>query len=212
MKIHLNPRRLRRPLAKPLAKLLLGAAALALAGCDSLPRMSSISSIFGGDEKPARTRSSTHDSREARESRSTQHRDTVAALLAYDAELRRMSDGQISAEQNRASGDRSVYGQMRYGLALMRGDSASEVARAQTVFQSAAAHGDADTRGLAQLLAATCADLRRLYDQNDKLSVQMRETQRRNDQLSEMVDGLKNIERTLPTRSAPRAIRRSDSK
>jgi transcription elongation GreA/GreB family factor len=51
---------------------------------------------------------------------------------------------------------------------------------------------------LAQLLVSNYAEMRRLNENADKANQQARDSQRRLDQLSEKLEALKNIERTLP--------------
>ena len=55
------------------------------------------------------------------------------------------------------------------------------------------------------MLSSNCAETRRLAEHADKLGAQQRDNQRRIDQLNEMLEGLKTIERTLPARPAPGA-------
>ena len=62
---------------------------------------------------------------------------------------------------------------------------------------------------LALVLSSNCAEARRLAEHVDRLAAQQKDSQRRIDQLNDMVEGLKNIERTLPVRpaaSAPQGI------
>ena len=58
---------------------------------------------------------------------------------------------------------------------------------------------------LARLLEARLLQQRRLEDQLDRQTQQLRETQRRNDQLSERLEAVRAIERSLQTRPAPAA-------
>jgi hypothetical protein len=177
---------------------LLLCAACALAGCTSFASLPGL----GGSAKAARPAASAAV---AREGRPIHHKDMLAGLLTYDRELRRMSEADVSTEQKRAGADRSVYGNMRQGLAYMHGHSAADAARCQAAFDTIGANAEAETRALAQLLASDCAELRRLYEQNERLAAQGAEAKRRADQLADTVESLKNIERSLPTRSAPRA-------
>jgi DNA repair ATPase RecN len=58
---------------------------------------------------------------------------------------------------------------------------------------------------LARLLEARLLQQRRLEDQLDRQTQQLRDTQRRNDQLSERLEAVRAIERSLSTRPAPAA-------
>ena len=58
---------------------------------------------------------------------------------------------------------------------------------------------------LARLLEARLLQQRRLEDQLDRQAQQLRDTQRRNDQLSERLEAVRAIERSLSTRPAPAA-------
>ncbi len=55
---------------------------------------------------------------------------------------------------------------------------------------------------LAQLLSSQYAELRRQEESIDKLNGQLRDAQRRNEQLNEKLEALKNIERSLSVRPA----------
>jgi hypothetical protein len=129
----------------------------------------------------------------------------AGGLIAYDRELRRMSDAELAAELRKAEADRAgPHRSLRMGLVLLHGRSAAEAARAQGLFESVARSNEADAgqRALAQLLASACAELRRAWDQADGMVAQLRDSKRRSDQLAEQVEALKNIEQTLPSRSA----------
>lgn len=95
---------------------------------------------------------------------------------------------------------RAVLGQaedLRAALAL--GRSSAELA--QALAQADAVATDARTEALkplATLLSARLAEQRRLQENVDKLTQQLRDSQRRNDQLHEKLEALKAIEQTLP--------------
>lgn len=61
---------------------------------------------------------------------------------------------------------------------------------------------DAQLAYQARLVAAHNADLRRQDETIDKLTQQLRESQRRNEQLGNKLEALKNIERALAPRPA----------
>lgn len=128
----------------------------------------------------------------------------VAPLLSYHQSLRRMSQGELLKElsglmQQKRSPRLSV--QMAMVLMLTRGGG--DLARAQGLLDNVAnstAAESAPFKSLAQVLSSNCAEMRRLADTADKLVAQQKESQRRIEQLNDMVEGLKNIERTLPAR------------
>jgi hypothetical protein len=140
--------------------------------------------------------------------------DEVGPLLNYHQALRRMSQGELLKElsglglQQRSP---RVALQMAMTLMLTRGNG--DLARAQTLLDSVtgAPATDSDAaalKPLAQLMASHCAEARRLSEHVDKLALQQKDSQRRIDQLNEMLEGLKTIERTLPARpaGAPQAV------
>jgi hypothetical protein len=132
--------------------------------------------------------------------------DEVGPLLSYHQSLRRMSQGELVKELSGLGlQQRSPRVAIQMGMALMLTRGGGDLARAQALLDSVATSPDADAapfRPLAQMLSSNCAETRRLYDHADKLAAQQKENQRRIDQLSEMLEGLKAIERTLPVRPA----------
>ena len=133
--------------------------------------------------------------------------DEVGPLLSYHQSLRRMSQGELVKELSGLGlQQRSPRVSIQMGMALMLTRGAGDLARAQALLDSVATSADVEAapfRPLAQLLSSNCAETRRLYDHADKLATQQKENQRRIDQLSEMLEALKTIERTLPARPAP---------
>lgn len=133
--------------------------------------------------------------------------DEIGPLLSYHQSLRRMSQGELVKELSGLGlQQRSPRVAIQMGMALMLTRGNGDLARAQALLDSVATAADVDAaplRPLAQLLSSNCAEARRLYDHVDKLATQQKENQRRIDQLSDMLEGLKTIERTLPVRPAP---------
>jgi hypothetical protein len=95
-----------------------------------------------------------------------------------------------------------VYAEdLRRALALSQGRSGAELAQTAVQLDAAAASTDAQAEALkplAVLLAARITEQRRLLDSVDKLNQQLRDAQRRNDQLNEKLEALKAIEQKLP--------------
>ncbi|SHM38122.1 hypothetical protein SAMN05192549_101452 [Duganella sacchari] len=132
--------------------------------------------------------------------------DEVGPLLSYHQSLRRMSQGELVKELSGLGlQQRSPRVALQMGMALMLTRGSGDLARAQALLDSVATSADVEAapfRALAQLLSANCAEMRRLYDHTDRLTAQQKESQRRIDQLNDMLEGLKAIERTLPARPA----------
>lgn len=97
---------------------------------------------------------------------------------------------------------------LRKALALNQGRSSADQAQAAAQLDLIANATDASAepiKPLAALMATRLAEQRRLQDNVDKLSQQLRESQRRNEQLNEKLEALKAIEQTLPGKpGAPR--------
>ena len=133
--------------------------------------------------------------------------DEVGPLLSYHQSLRRMSQGELVKELSGLGlQQRSPRVAIQMGMVLMLTRGNGDLARAQALLDSVATSADTGAgpfRLLAQVLSSNCAETRRLSDHADKLALQQKDNQRRIDQLNEMVEGLKTIERTLPARPAP---------
>jgi hypothetical protein len=133
--------------------------------------------------------------------------DEVGPLLSYHQSLRRMSQGEMVKELSGLGlQQRSPRVAVQMGMVLMLTRGNGDLARAQTLLDSVANSTDTEAgpfRLLAQMLSSNCAETRRLSEHIDKLSAQQKDNQRRIDQLNEMLEGLKTIERTLPARPAP---------
>jgi hypothetical protein len=133
--------------------------------------------------------------------------DEVGPLLSYHQSLRRMSQGEMLKELSGLSlQQRSPRVAVQMGMVLMLTRGSGDLARAQALLDSVATSADTEAspfRLLAQVLSSNCAETRRLADHADKLAAQQKDSQRRIDQLNEMLEGLKTIERTLPGRPVP---------
>ncbi len=132
--------------------------------------------------------------------------DEVAPLLAYHQSLRRMNQGELLKELSGLSQQQKtprVLLQSAMVLSLTRGNG--DLARAQAQFDIVATAPEPEAQGLrqlAQLLSAQCADTRRLVDEGERLRTQLKENQRKNEQLIETLEALKEIERGLPARAS----------
>ncbi|RZI96897.1 MAG: hypothetical protein EOP39_28535 [Rubrivivax sp.] len=94
----------------------------------------------------------------------------------------------------------STAEELRKALALSQGRGGTELAQAAAQVDVVASDAQAAEalKPLAALLSARLAEQRRLQENIDKLTQQLRESQRRNDQLNEKLEALKTIEQTLP--------------
>ncbi|MFT7774107.1 hypothetical protein [Roseateles sp.] len=97
-----------------------------------------------------------------------------------------------------------VYAEdLRKALAMSQGRGGAELAQATAQLELAANATEPQAeplKPLATLLAARLAEQRRLQDNVDKLTQQLRDSQRRNEQLNEKLEALKVIEQTLPVK------------
>lgn len=127
-------------------------------------------------------------------------------LLAYHQSLRRLSPQELGRELqalNARQGGAMLA--MQKALVLGLTHDTNDLARAQAQLGSVLSATDSDANALkplAQLLVSNYAEMRRLAENADKASQQSKESQRRLDQLSEKLEALKNIERTLPGQSS----------
>ena len=131
-------------------------------------------------------------------------RDEVAPLLAYHQSLHRMTQGELLKELSSIMlQQRTPKIALQTGMILMLTRGGGDLARAQSNFDSVIGSTEPEAEGLkplAQLLSSHCAEARRLADASERLSLQLRETQRKSEQLNETLEALKAIERGLPVR------------
>ncbi len=132
--------------------------------------------------------------------------DGVAPLLAYHQSLRRMTQGELLKELSSLSQQpKSPKAQLQSAMVLSLTRGGGDLARAQAQFDVVATSTEPDAQGLrqlAQLLSAQCADTRRLLDDGERLRAQLKDNQRKNEQLNETLEALKEIERGLPARAS----------
>jgi len=132
--------------------------------------------------------------------------DEVAPLLAYHQSLRKMTQGELLKELSGLSLQQKtpkLQLQSAMVLSLTRGNG--DLARAQAQFDIVATEAEPEAQGLrqlAQFLSAQCADLRRAIDDGERLRAQLKDNQRKNEQLNETLEALKEIERGLPARAS----------
>lgn len=125
--------------------------------------------------------------------------DELRAVLAYAHELRVRGVGEPTPATDVSAG--AAAQAMRRALLLSQGRSSTELAQAaaQLDIVAAATEPPAEAlKPLAELLAGRIAEQRRLQESLDRLGQQLRDSQRRSDQLNEKLEALKAIEQTLP--------------
>ncbi|WP_076999355.1 hypothetical protein, partial [Variovorax sp. KK3] len=133
----------------------------------------------------------------------------VAALLVYADRVRPLGGNELGAEIARLGepGDVPVA-QMQLALALAQTRSAADLARALGLIQRVIANTSNDAQvlhPLARLLAARYQEQRRVEDDRDRQAQQLRDSQRRIDQLSDRIEALRAIERSFSRPNNPPA-------
>lgn len=131
----------------------------------------------------------------------------IGAMLAYADRVRGLSSNDLQAEINRLGepGDTPAL-QMQLGLALSQTRSSPDLARAVGLMQRAASNNTADglaLQPLARLLASRYLEQRRVEDDRDRQVQQLRDAQRRIDQLNDRIEALRAIERSFSRPAAP---------
>lgn len=126
----------------------------------------------------------------------------IDELLAYNAQLRKMSPAELGREVQRLNAyPAGPATTVRRAMALSLTRDPIDLAKAEAQLWNVMADRSVEAeklKPLAQLLAGHYADLRRVADNAEKSSVQLKEAQRKVDQLNDKLEALKNIERTLP--------------
>lgn len=133
----------------------------------------------------------------------TPPKDRLRDLLDYADRMQRASTVDLAREMARLSdGDENKPGRnLRLALVLLQTRQPADTARALGLVQRALAHADAqDLHPLARLLEARLTHQRKLEDQLERQAQQLRDAQRRNDQLSDRLEAMRAIERSLNTR------------
>lgn len=125
----------------------------------------------------------------------------VDSLLAYADRVRQFSPADLSTEiLNLGEPGQSPLRQMQLAIALSQTHLPVDTARALGLVQRVAASPQAETtplKPLARLLSARLFEQRRLEDLLDRQAQQLRDSQRRIDQLNERLEAMRAIERSL---------------
>lgn len=132
----------------------------------------------------------------------------VALLLAQTDRVLKLPPAELAREIARLSEaeDATADTPLLLATALAQTRQAVDTARALGLVQRVLGNTGAAAQPLhplARLLEARLLQQRRLEDQLDRQAQQLRDSQRRNDQLSERLEAVRAIERSLSTRPAP---------
>ncbi|WP_038210557.1 hypothetical protein [Xenophilus azovorans] len=130
----------------------------------------------------------------------------IGAMLAYADRVRGLPGGELNAEIARLGEPNDPATQMQLGLALAQTRNPPDLARAAGLMQRVA--GNASPEGLslaplARLLAARYLEQRRVEDDRDRQVQQLKDAQRRIDQLNDRIEALRAIERSFARPPAP---------
>lgn len=139
--------------------------------------------------------------------------DGVTALLTYSERLRQLNPNDLAAEiAVQGEPGNAPMRQMQLALALMQIPQAVDTARALGLVQRVVGSASPEAtplKPLARLLVHRLLEQRKLEDNLERQGQQLRENQRRIDQLSERLEAMRAIERSLTTRppAAPNGTR-----
>ena len=128
----------------------------------------------------------------------------IDALLAYQQGLRDLAPAEQAKElASLQTQPKSAQIALKKAMLLTLSHNNGDLAQAQALLDGVIKSTEPEAlvlKPLARLLATNYAEMRRLGDQADKLAQQLKDSQRRIDQLNETLEALKAIERTLPAR------------
>lgn len=130
--------------------------------------------------------------------------DAVTSLLTYSERLRQLTPSELSAEIAVQGDPGNVpLRQMQLAMALMQTPQAVDTARALGMLQRVVGSQTPEAtplKPLARLLAHRLMEQRRLEDTVERQGQQLRESQRRIEQLTDRLEAMRAIERSLTTR------------
>lgn len=126
----------------------------------------------------------------------------LEAAIGYAERVRGLPPAELTQEVQRL-GDTgySPLRALQLALALGQSRTGPNIARAQSLLQRVLADGSGEAQGLrplARLLSAQLADQRRADEQAERQAQQLREAQRRIEQLNDRLEAVRAIERSLP--------------
>ncbi|WP_343585483.1 hypothetical protein [Herbaspirillum sp.] len=127
---------------------------------------------------------------------------SIDELLAYNAALRKMQPAELGRELQRINAyPAGPSNSVRRAMVLSMTRDPIDLTKAEAQLWNVMADNSVEAgklKPLVQLLVGYCADLRRVADNAEKSSVQLKDAQRKVDQLNDKLEALKNIERSLP--------------
>lgn len=130
----------------------------------------------------------------------------AAAMLAYADRVRGLTPPNAAAELSRLTGQDPTPGNLfQMALVLMQTRAPGDSARAAQLLQRVQAEDTPEARTLhplARQLLAHLTEQRRLEETVERQSQQLRDIQRRADQLQDRLEALRAIERARPNRPA----------
>ena len=130
---------------------------------------------------------------------------TVTGVLEYADRLRGLTGGEVAQEIVRLqAAPPSPPAQVELALALIQTRVGADAQRAAQMLQRVLAQDSAQARSLhplVRLLLALQGEQRRVEEQADRATQQLRDAHRRLDLLNERLDALRAIERARPPRS-----------
>jgi len=131
----------------------------------------------------------------------------VAALLAYADKVRPLNGNELGGEIARLGdpGDQPLA-QVQLALVLAQTRSAPDLARALGLLQRVIANPSSEAQSLhplARLLAVRYQEQRRIEDERDRVAQQLRDSQRRIEQLNDRIEALRAIERSFARPNSP---------
>jgi hypothetical protein len=128
----------------------------------------------------------------------------VLSALMHADRVRGLAEPELAQEVARLSAEpQTPLLQVELALTLMQSRAALNAIRAGQLLQRVLAQDAADARPLHPLcrhLLAQLAEQKRLEDQAERQAQQLRDAQRRADQLAERLDAIRAIERARPPR------------
>jgi hypothetical protein len=135
-------------------------------------------------------------------------RPTNISVLAYGDKVRSLSAAELQQEIARlgdpADPNRQPADDLQLALALGQTRAPADLARAQGLLQRVLANNQEEVRmlhPLARLIGARYAEQKRVEDQLERQNQQLRDSQRRIDQLNERLEAMRAIERSLTSRT-----------
>jgi hypothetical protein len=180
-------------------------AMVVLAACSSGPPSHDTGVTAGGLATPSPVTAQAAPPAPPVSTPDTPAQDAVMRMLTYADQVRLMLPAELGAEVARRSEASTPAAQLQLALALGQLRQLPELIRAQELLARVLGNAGAEIQplhSLARLLAARYGEQRRLEEQLEKQTQQVRELQRKLDQSIERLEALKAIERSLTSRPA----------